>query len=114
MEYSRSGEVGTEQRQAFESALIQDISTASGLPEDNFHVKSLSPGSIVAEIEVCTKSAGGPDALWVVQDLKSQVSDPHSALRAGHLTKCTVSASILQPEVCKTSKLSYVVVVVWC
>ena len=110
MEYTRSGDAGTEQRQAFESALIRDISTASGLPEDNFHIKSLSPGSVVAEIEVRTKTAGGPDALWVVQDLKSQVSDPHSALRAGHLTKFAVFASILLPEVCKISHTFYVVV----
>jgi len=66
MDFQAMGQEGTKARSAFAHDLVQDLSNATGLAPDNFDVKKLSAGSIIADVEIYTDSRErGPTALWV-------------------------------------------------
>ena len=67
-------------RSAFAHELVQDLSNATGLAPDNFDVKNLSAGSIIADVEIYTDSRErGPTALWVGCECAS-LCRPHQIL----------------------------------
>ena len=70
-----------------ERRLIEDLEAASGMPAKCFHIKGMSKGSILVDIEVHPNATEVcPDPASVAQDLTRQARDPSSRLKAGGVT----------------------------
>jgi len=68
-----------------------------GLPPERFHVKTLSPGSVRADIQASNSDDHGADRLdlnRLVADLAAQTHDPASKLRKGSLTRHVKSLTL--------------------
>jgi hypothetical protein len=93
IDFSAVGEIGSACRADFEKDLSQDLANASGvlLPSD-FRIKSLSPGSVIADVKILSTDAG-PDPLDVAAELEEQSSDLNSPLRSGSITRFVESIS---------------------
>jgi hypothetical protein len=83
--FSECGKAVSSTRQAFESDLVSDLATACSLPAKTFHVKSLSPGSVVAIVQVMPDPPHS--ARSVIDLLERQALDASSLLHAGRLTR---------------------------
>jgi hypothetical protein len=96
IDFSAVGEIGSACRADFEKDLSQDLANASGalLPSD-FRIKSLSPGSVIADVKILSTDAG-PDPLDVAAELEEQASDLNSPLRSGSITRFVESISQIQ------------------
>ena len=51
IDFKEAGEERSMERAEFEQALVQDLSQASGVPEDCFVVRDVSPGSIIVQVK---------------------------------------------------------------
>jgi len=93
IDFSAVGEIGSVCRADFEKDLCQDLANASGvLLQSDFRIKSLSPGSVIADVRIMSTQAG-PDPLDVAAELEEQVSDLNSPLRSGSITRFVESIS---------------------
>jgi len=84
LEYRIAGEQGSEERAAFKHGLISDLATAAHALPAAFAIKSISPGSIVVDVQVLP--GVGVEPLAVVADLEQQAKVQNSSLRSGKLT----------------------------
>jgi hypothetical protein len=94
------GEKGSNKRASFEKDLVQDLANASGLPSTSFRVKNLSPGSVIADIDIYLSSAGngvggfnGPYPSTFANSLQKQAAQPGSKLLTGKVTQALESIS---------------------
>ena len=95
LDFRVAGTAGSSQRHLFESNVIQDLSFASGLACHHFKIKSVSPGSVLIEVEI-HQSPAVTDTLEIAKMLEHQISDPNSALRNGAATQYTTSITYVQ------------------
>ena len=86
MNFDQCGEPGSSRRLEFEKDLATDLARAAGVPATNFRLRSLSSGSIIAQVDVYP--AGNTDARSIITYLIRQIGHPSSPLRSGHLTGC--------------------------
>ena len=87
LEFSAAGEEGSTERQEFQNQLVQDLADASEVEASRFHVKAMSPGSIVVDLDIVPDPTGeGPDSALVVDFLEEQAANPESLLRKGSVT----------------------------
>ena len=93
IDFSAVGEIGSVCRADFEKDLCQDLANASGvLLQSDFRIKSLSPGSVIADVKILSTDAG-PDPIDVAAELEEQASDLNSPLRSGSITRFVESIS---------------------
>ena len=79
--------------------MVHDMSNATEVSPDRFVVKNLSPGSIIADVDIKPDHLGkGPNSLAVLSELKRQAVDPDSTLLHGIITRHTQSVVII-PQV---------------
>jgi len=87
IDFSAAGAIGSTCRANFERDLCQDLANASGaLLPSCFQVKSVSPGSVIADVKILSTDAG-PDPMDVAVELEEQASDLNSPLRSGAITR---------------------------
>lgn len=103
---STVGRLGSQLRTVFENDLKQDLARASGwgdrgfsgVSPENFKIKMVAPGSVIADVEIQADRSGiGPDAWSVAANIHSQQSDENSVLLSGVLTKHVISITQNQP-----------------
>ena len=96
-----AGAVGSQLRQAFENDLKHDLAYASGwdrnghqgIPPKNFGITMIARGSVLVDLEIFGEGSGlNPRS--VAERLQSQVSDPHSLLKLGIVTRSTISITL--------------------
>jgi hypothetical protein len=106
LDFSIVGAENSIVREAFVSDLSLDLAQASGLAHSNFHIKRLSPGSIIVDTEIRDDESGkkiDPEA--VICDLERQVHEPRSPLRSGVITRF-IQGITLRPQVSPSPQLS--------
>ena len=106
LDFSIVGAENSIVREAFVSDLSLDLAQASGLAHSNFHIKRLSPGSIIVDTEIRNDESGkkiDPEA--VIRDLERQVHEPRSPLRSGVITRF-IQGITLRPQVSPSLQLS--------
>jgi hypothetical protein len=106
LDFSIVGAENSIVREAFVSDLSLDLAQASGLAHSNFHIKRLSPGSIIVDTEIRDDESGkkiDPEA--VIRDLERQVHEPRSPLRSGVITRF-IQGITLRPQVSPSPQLS--------
>jgi len=92
LDFHVAGPSNSLERAEFEEVLVCDLCKASGLTPLSFHVKNMSPGSVVVSLLVLgDPTGGGPSPRDAGMALQSQVKDPNSTLRAGTLTRHTIA-----------------------
>ena len=84
LEYRIAGEQGSEEREAFKLGLISDLATAAHASPAAFAIKSISPGSIVVDVQILRGL--GVEPMAVVADLEQQAKVKNSPLCSGKLT----------------------------
>jgi chromosome segregation ATPase len=94
LDFKDAGEEGSEKRASFQEGIIADLAMAAKTSPTAFSIKSISPGSIVIDVQVLREqSEGAVNPAAVVADLEQQAKDPGSLLRSGghtgRLTKIT-------------------------
>ena len=57
MDLSVTGQEGSEKRKEFETKLTGDLANASGASRNCFHVKSISPGSVMVDVQVMSEAS---------------------------------------------------------
>jgi hypothetical protein len=57
MDLSMTGKEGSEKRKEFETKLTRDLANASGASRNCFHVKSISPGSAIVDVQVMSEAS---------------------------------------------------------
>lgn len=57
MDFSVTGQEGSEKRKEFETKLTRDLANASGASQNCFHVKSISPGSVIVDLQVMSEAS---------------------------------------------------------
>jgi hypothetical protein len=57
MDLSVIGQEGSEKRKEFETKLTGDLANASGASRNCFHVKSISPGSVMVDVQVMSEAS---------------------------------------------------------
>ena len=82
IKFSSAGEAGSRQRAQFDKDLVRDLAHASGLPRTSFVIKSVSPGSVVVNLDICAERSSE-----VAQDLARQCQDSASLLCGGVVTR---------------------------
>ena len=99
--FNQLGEEGSPEELKFSSALVDDLSKASGLPEASFEIESLNHSkifaTIIARVEI-TVNAKMKSVMEVIEDLKSQVGRENSALLTGSVT-CHTRAIRIQEKI---------------
>ena len=98
MHISESGEEGTYQRAKFKITLLRELAKASGIQKRFLHVKLISAGSIIVDVDICPDPNADTDRhcpFYVATDLKKQAQDEQSQLRSGILMARLVSISIV-------------------
>jgi len=99
MSFAMAGEAASAQRAQLEHDLIADLAAAAGVAPSCFCVQNLSPGSIVAEVQVSGGGgASGVDPREVVRALEEQALDAESRLRNGKLTSALLHLSAVEAE----------------
>jgi hypothetical protein len=94
LDFLVAGQPNSLERLAFEQNLIRDLSNASGLHPVSFRVQRMSPGSVIADMQIHRDPTGrGREPRDVAMDLCAQAKDPDSLLRNGILTSYTVAIS---------------------
>jgi hypothetical protein len=100
---STAGKVGSQLREVFMKDLQHDLARASGwdvglsqgAPPENFQIKMVAPGSVIADIDILRESSEGSADPWLVAAvIYQQQSDPNSTLLSGILTKHLTSLSV--------------------
>jgi len=92
--FEEIGKEGSPSRIEFERALVDDLAHASDLPPTSFEIIKMSAGSVIADIKIGIDSTiTSMTGAEVVEDLKTQASDPSSRLRAGRLTGMITSVN---------------------
>ena len=82
IKYSSAGEVGSRQRSQFGKDLVRDLEHASGLSRTSFIVRNVSAGSVIVNLDICSKRS-----MEVAQDLAIQSRDAASPLCSGVVTR---------------------------
>ena len=57
MDLSLTGQEGSEKRKEFETKLTRDLANASGASQNCFHVKRISPGSVIVDVQVMSEAS---------------------------------------------------------
>ena len=89
IKFSSAGEAGSRQRAQFDKDLVRDLAHASGLPRTSFVIKSVSPGSVVVNLDIWAERSRE-----VAQDLARQCQDSASLLCGGVVTRKVETLSI--------------------
>ena len=84
--FDQCGEPGSSRRLEFEKDLATDLARAAGVPATNFRLRSLSSGSIIAQVDVYPVE--NTDARSIITYLIRQIGHPSSPFSSGHLTRC--------------------------
>jgi len=85
--FSDAGTEGSVERLTFQNKYLFDLCTATGVEPTRFHIKNVSPGSVIIETEIHPDALGrGPLARNVFASLDKQAMDPASQLRFGEVT----------------------------
>ena len=78
---------GSGDRERFKQDLSADLAAATDLPSPRFDIKSLSPGSVIVDVEIMPDTAGGGlEPAVIARDLVKQAAEASSKLRTGKLT----------------------------
>ncbi len=99
-----AGEAGSAQRTQLEQDLIADLAAAAGVPPACFCITKVSPGSIIAEVQVSGGGSAdggggsGADPREVVRALEAQAGDAESRLRGGKLTRSLLHLAEVEAE----------------
>ena len=95
LDFAAAGAPYSSQRQAFEYNLTCDLVNSTGAWAGAFHIISVSPGSVIIDLEIHPDPAGrGPSPLSVANDLEIQATDPSSPLRHGTITCYTQALAL--------------------
>jgi hypothetical protein len=97
LEYRIAGDQGSEERAAFKLGLISDLATAAHASPAAFAIKSISPGSIVVDVQVLP--GVGIEPLAVVADLEQQAKVQNSPLCSGKLTNKVKALTATTPSI---------------
>jgi hypothetical protein len=92
LDFSMAGSEGSDKREEFKRDVVQDLSTASGLPPANFRIKNVSIilGSIILDIQVMPDTLAPGKHVLAAKDLADQAGDISSKLLSGKLTNHTI------------------------
>ena len=86
LDFSTIGTEGSEERESFKrNAAIELAAAASDLPSSSFHIRSVSRGSVILDVEI-TPELSGPEPSLIAADLEIQAGNPSSKLRSGKIT----------------------------
>ena len=88
-----TGVAGSSQRALFENNLLQDLSEASGHPQNYFDIKKFAQDGVVVDFEI-RPSPSAPVPMLVATDLEKQMSEPASALCTGTTTRYATSLTL--------------------
>jgi hypothetical protein len=88
-----TGTAGSSQRALFENNLLQDLSAASGHPQNCFDIKKFAQDSVVVDFEI-RPSPSAPVPMLVATELKKQMSEPASALCTGTTTRYATNLTL--------------------
>ena len=85
---STIGNGDSDARAAFANDLVEDLAHATSLPPTCFHIKTLSPGSVIADVDICPDTSGNnSDPFAAADSLAQQANDQYSKLRTGKVMR---------------------------
>jgi len=85
LDFSTIGTEGSQEREGFKRNAAIELAAASDLPASSFHIRSVSRGSVILDVEI-TPELSGPEPSLIAADLEMQAGNPSSKLRSGKIT----------------------------
>jgi hypothetical protein len=90
---------GSGERERFKQDLSADLAAATALPSPRFDIKSLSPGSVIVDVEIMPAqtphaAGSGLEPAAIARDLVKQAAEASSKLRTGKLTSAVKHVAV--------------------